>query len=184
MLLLVTLILLEFWKEKWEHICFCVLVTEAQLESLVSKVATSDRDAENYKREVNALFKELDTCKPKQPTIGDKLDEMPQPITGNFIKKQTNLKQELALLSLDKSPLFIILISTTITPFSVIIWSPLNVSILCSQALRRWRSPLAWPLQETLDHSLLKLHSSTEESSQTLAGLTTPRQVCLPATSC
>ncbi|XP_077951946.1 uncharacterized protein LOC120811403 isoform X2 [Gasterosteus aculeatus] len=57
-------------------------VTEAQLESLVSKVATSDRDAENYKREVNALFKELDTCKPKQPTIGDKLDEMPQPITG------------------------------------------------------------------------------------------------------
>nr|XP_040022630.1 myosin-11-like isoform X4 [Gasterosteus aculeatus aculeatus] len=57
-------------------------VTEAQLESLVSKVATSDRDAENYKREVNALFKELDTCKPKQPTIGDRLDEMPQPITG------------------------------------------------------------------------------------------------------
>lgn len=152
---------------------FVLLVQAAELAALVSRVTTSEKEVQEQKKEVTALREELDISKTEQQLTGNTLVELQSKIAGILIRDF-----KLVWLSLETNHLLIYYAIKKITKFQHLV-PLLNVSIRCLQTLRSWLSLLVCPLQERLDHSIRKLHSSTPESSQTLAGLTTQLQVCI-----
>lgn len=70
---------------------FMLLVQAAELAALVSRVTTSEKEAQGQKKVVTALREELDIAKTELQLTKNKLDEMERTIAGILITDQTNI---------------------------------------------------------------------------------------------